>query len=204
MQSLTKEIALKFLAEHQPMPDMTQAGEEYEDIWNRWVDCIDYFITNPCIESVPLILNSYNGGDIPDDIVELDWESFEEDEVIPYIVSALQSSRESVREWTLYLVLYYETSNTYFIKAILERLVDDSANIRGMAALILNSLERDCYYDSNSDKEYIRNCYRNEHDKNVINCYCDEWDTLNAIVDLIPGRSVAHLPCTVVTLERYD
>lgn len=57
---MTKDEALQFLLEHQPMPSEQLLTQE---LINKYDDVRKYFIENPAKEAIPLFMQSYGDGD---------------------------------------------------------------------------------------------------------------------------------------------
>lgn len=186
---MTKEEAMEFLKNHQPMPDTTND----EQLWLTWCESVDYFRLNPCLESVPLILHSYGGGDIPDEFYDLGWANYPIDTILPLILDALSDPCDFIRDWALYLSESLYSNDERLIKAYVDCLNDPYPMVRATAVSILSYKEREGEYDSLRDYEYIRDCYLKEKDKLVKNNYEDKHDVFKAIVDLLPNRKEAHI-----------
>ncbi len=198
---ITQKDALDFLRKHQPMPNLLD--DSYDDILvEQWIEAIDVLSEAPCKEAIPLILNSYGGGFIPDGLDNYDWEQYNPKLLIRYFTEALNSSSSPVREFALFNIDGIDEDNAIFknkkfIKAILARLEDPNPETREYAVGILANLERYEIYNSSHDKDYIRTCYLNEKDSSVKKTYENERDVLIAILDLLPGRTTPHAPVHV-------
>ncbi|UQA57038.1 HEAT repeat domain-containing protein [Polyangium aurulentum] len=99
MSEISKDSALDFLAKHQPMPPDRELSEEqivtYDEIRK-------YFIANPAIECIPLLLNSFGdgGGFGVYQLVEDVFIGFSPEDVVPHLAVALRSPHAGVRFWS--------------------------------------------------------------------------------------------------------
>ncbi len=89
---LTRESALSFLREHQPMPDSSK--DRRRELFRQWDNIAYYFIKYPAIESIPLFIGSL--GDLSGNGV---YERFryvvgahDPELVAPYMISVLTTS----------------------------------------------------------------------------------------------------------------
>jgi len=96
--SLTKEAALLFLRQHQPLPDDSVLDEPTLACYDA---CRRYFLVHPDTECIPLFLNSFGNGNgfgvyqlVEDVIVR-----FDKNVVLPHLIAALQNGSRDVRYW---------------------------------------------------------------------------------------------------------
>lgn len=206
MSITSKDEAMRFLRLHQPMPDTTNYFEGCEQLWLTWCEAVDYFRLNPCLESVPLILHSYGGGDIPDEFYDLGWDNFPIEAILPYFLEAFRDPRDTIRDWAVYLSESLSSNDERLIKAYVDCLDDPYPPVRAAAVMILSYKEGSGEYNSLNDYGYIRDCYLKEKDELVKNNYEDKYHVFEAILDLVPGRTNAHMPVQVksYTLDEWE
>lgn len=97
---ITKVEAFSFLSEHQPMPSDKEVTEEeikkYEEVRT-------FFINNPDEQCIPLFLNSFGDKDglgayqMVEDVIVM----YDKKVVLPYILSAFNSSYEGIKYWCI-------------------------------------------------------------------------------------------------------
>ena len=94
-----KKEALDFLRSQQPMPfceDLALDSEYVGNLLDSWGAALDFLIENPCEEAIPLVLNSFGGGDgfeayqTAGDFLS----EFPIEVVLPYLTRALLSPNE--------------------------------------------------------------------------------------------------------------
>ena len=98
-KKVTKEWALDFLRAHQPLP----ADSDFDDDSNAledWEVTIEYLIEHPCEEAIPLVLNSFGGGNgygLYRDTLDF-IKRFPIETIVPYLTEALRSPNVAGRE----------------------------------------------------------------------------------------------------------
>lgn len=198
--SMTASEAITFIREHQPMPNLIE-GEFDDDLLLQWITSLNILSDYPHLENVSLILNSYGGGFIPDGIDDI-FCRYDPSTLIPQILIALGSQNADTREFAIFNLVNvinqeifgyhnsifekYKSCVKQLVNSLLSCLIDDRPEVRDFAIGILHTLEKYDNYDSNTDKEYIRDCYLKEKHKFPKSTYED--DVLNAIEDLVPKR----------------
>lgn len=96
---MTKEEALQFLRDHQPMPGELELDE---NTISTFEDVRKYFLANPDKACIPLFLGAF----APDtglgvyQMVEMVFRKFEPVDVIPHLITALRSERLGTRTWS--------------------------------------------------------------------------------------------------------
>lgn len=97
---ITREEALSFLMEHQPMLSDKEVTEE--EI-KKYEEVRIFFINNPDEQCIPLFLNSFGGKDglgtyqMIEEVIVM----YNKKIVLPYILHAFNSSYEGVKYWCI-------------------------------------------------------------------------------------------------------
>ena len=179
------------------MPSYTESSP---DLWTKYLNSLLIVDDNYCEESIPLVLNSFGGKyeDIPDLIWNLGW-NYEVETLLPHFLKGLSSSNKYTRVFTLCCMESTSFDDEIFvygdlINSIVQCIDDPFEAVREHAICMLEDLERGGIYDSLKHKEFIRHCYMKETDKQVKSQYSNVPDSLEAVLDLLPDREVAHLP----------
>lgn len=95
---MDKEKALNFLRENQPMPNDENLNENLIGMYD---EVRKYFLVNPDEECLPLFLNSFGEYDgmgvyqLVEDVIL----NFQHDEVVKYLLEALESKYNGVKYW---------------------------------------------------------------------------------------------------------
>ena len=103
---MTKEEALYFLRQHQPMPDNE---DEVLDLIKTFDDVRRYFIKNPDPECIPLFLNAFSNG-MGYGVYQITDEAFRDFDaslVISHLKKALRSPYVGVRWWAAHWAVDY-------------------------------------------------------------------------------------------------
>jgi len=133
---MTRDEAIAFLKQHQPMPserDVTDADVDRYDQARR------YFMEHPDEEAIPLLLNSFGEGGrgvnqlIEDAIVRHDQEL-----VIPEIARALASSHETVRYWNAQIAALFP--DVRLVAPLAKVLSQDSHDLKYAAVTALERI----------------------------------------------------------------
>jgi hypothetical protein len=96
---MTREEALEFLRSHQPMPPESEISDE---LVSRYNEVRQHFVDNPDPLCIPLFLGSFGEGSglgvyqLCDEV----FAQYSRVDVVPHILSALQSPHRSVRAWS--------------------------------------------------------------------------------------------------------
>lgn len=95
---MTRQEAIEFLKQHQPLPADENLSREVIDTYD---EVRKYFVANPDSEAVPLLLNSFGQGSgfgvyqlVEDVLAKLPKEA-----VIPHLARGLGSHQHGVRYW---------------------------------------------------------------------------------------------------------
>lgn len=200
---ITRDQAVNFLKEHQPMLNFT-SDECDDDLLLQWIESLDTLSEYPNEEYVPLIINSYGGGFIPDGIDEV-FSFYDPDVVFPHIFQAMRSECTDTREFAIFnlsnligriygdklsIAAQYPTFIDQLITLALSSLQDCNIETRAFAIGILEELETNCDYNSANNREYLVRCYLEESDKYLKKSY--EKSNLSAINDVIPHKNIKH------------
>lgn len=95
---MTKEEALQFLREHQPLPPDDDLDR---DIIKKYDEVRRFFLQNPSSECIPLLLGSFGEGSglgvyqMIEDVIS----KHDIVDVVPYIIENLKSETPSIRSW---------------------------------------------------------------------------------------------------------
>ena len=137
---MSKDEAICFLREHQPMPD---DGSLTQELIDKYDEARVFFIENPDEEALPLFLNSYGLGDgwgvyqlVEDFFYKLD-----RDNVILEIKKTLEdtSIKESVRYWVTQVSAAF--SDVKLKKGLEISLSSENEDIREAAQLSLDIID---------------------------------------------------------------
>ena len=177
---LTKDSALAFLREHQPMPDTNLV--DCEELIEEWARVCEYFTKHPCLESVPLFLGSFGGGDGYEmyqafgDMIE----EYNPEDVLPYFIDALNSPSLPIREQAAEASLAIKTKNTEFIDALFLKIEDhdEEDSVREWCALALCLRASFEDIDPNEYEKKIQSILERENNQKVA-------EELNRILDMI-------------------
>jgi hypothetical protein len=134
---MTRDEAIRFLREHQPMP---ADGELSTETISRYDEARKLFLQHPDPESVPLFLGSFGEGDgfgvyqlIGDVIVQLD-----RDVVLPHLAEALRSAHRSVRYWSAQIAALVPDSR--LAERLTGLLADEDSGVRYAAVTALEPI----------------------------------------------------------------
>ena len=164
---MTKDQALAFLTQYQPLPD---DGKELENILEEFNEVRKYFISNPNSICIPLFLNCFGKGSgygvyqLVEDVII----THNEDEVVFYLKKALLSDSSSIRYWCA------QISENYDSEELLEGLLNvyEKGDIDAKCA----SLTALSGIKSNKVPEIARKALDTETDKDLIEIANDIWE----------------------------
>ncbi len=138
---MNKKEALKFLESHQPMPsdnDLTQ------DIIDKYNDVRVFFVNNPDVDAIPLLMRSFGDGDSFGvyQLVEDVFDKCNSDDVIINISNVLEdtSTVKSVRYWVTQLAIAF--SDRRLVDGLNISLEFDDEDIQFMARSALECIEK--------------------------------------------------------------
>ena len=104
--NMRQEEALNFLKEHQPMPADEDLSEE---LIKEYDEVRRFFLHNKITECIPLFLNSFGYIDgmgvyqLVEDVIL----KFSMEDVVPYLIKALDSKEYSIRYWNVQIAANY-------------------------------------------------------------------------------------------------
>ena len=142
---MTKQEALSFLKEHQPMPSDDKLKESELD---KYDEVREYFINNPDEQCVPLFLNSFGGKDGLGvyQVVEDVFFMYDSEIVLPHILKALDSEYEGVKYWAIQISSNFPSECLFNPLVNLLKSEDEdikSATIIAIAQLALNDIKKE-------------------------------------------------------------
>lgn len=133
---LTTE-ALEFLSRHQPMPDEENLDEA---TINQYDEARKLFLAEPDERCIPLFLNSFGTGSglgvyqlVEDVLVQ-----FDNEQVLPHLLAALESPIESVRYWNAQVAASFPSPQ---LIGPLSNLLDDDYDTQAVAITALGEIE---------------------------------------------------------------
>lgn len=144
IEGMTKEDALQFLCNHQPMPP----DEEWtEELAKQYDQVRQFFINHPDPACIPLFLHSFgnrNGLGIYQLVDEV-FQNYKPAQVVPHLTEALDSKHESVRYWTAQVCMDFP--NERLIEPVLKALKYSNEDTRYFCYLTLQYILEDAQYD---------------------------------------------------------
>lgn len=136
--SLTKESALSFLHDHQPMPDDSDLRDELIQQYDK---VRKYCRDNPAPEFIPLLLNSFGHGSGFGvyQVVEDALRPYSPGEVVPHLKRSLTSRHGGVRHWSADIAAGFPSLE--LLPELTDLLKDQDSDIRSSAVLALSQLD---------------------------------------------------------------
>ncbi len=135
---MTTDEALRFLAEHQPMPDTESATEQQ---LRQLAAVLKYFQTHCDERCIPLLLNIFGEGDghgvYP--MVGRVIRRFPESVVVSHLRNGLSSPRRSVREWSAEIALSYH--HECLIEPLIDLAMCEDQTLREISMFALSRYE---------------------------------------------------------------
>jgi hypothetical protein len=134
---MDKVTALKFLNQYQPLPPDQELSVEILDMYDN---VREYFLANPDPVCIPLLLNSFGNGSgfgvyqLVEDVIC----QFSKEEVLPFLISALQSQHAGVKYWCAQIAGSFP--NVKLIEPLRCLLQDSSSDIRTMSVYALGAV----------------------------------------------------------------
>ena len=138
--NMTKDEALQFLLEHQPMPSEQLLTQE---LINKYDDVRKYFIENPAKEAIPLFMQSYGDGDGRGvyQVVEDVFYECDINDVVISISNILENplTAKGVRYWVTQLAASYPDKR--LINGLNISLASDDGDISEAAIIALDIIK---------------------------------------------------------------
>jgi hypothetical protein len=135
---MTTDEALRFLAEHQPMPDTEGATEQQ---LRQLAAILKHFQTHCDERCIPLLLNIFGEGDghgvYP--MVGRVIRRFPESVVVSHLRNGLSSPRRSVREWSAEIALSYH--HECLIEPLIDLAMCEDQTLREISMFALSRYE---------------------------------------------------------------
>ena len=171
---MTKEKGLAFLKAHQPMPNtLALENEDVKELIQQWEEVRKYFEDNPCLEAIPLFFNSFGDNDGCGfySLFDNNLCDFDPEQIIPYLVDAMNSPSEPIRELAAYFSFFIDSDDLAYIEALIGRLEDKNIYVRCSVAMTLASLAQDGFFDWRKYEKRLRELAAREEDKGVLQDY---------------------------------
>lgn len=132
---MTTDEALRFLSEHQPMPDTKVVPDQLLLQLNEVVEHFETHLDERCI---PLLLNVFGEGDghgvyqMVGFVIRL----FPKNIVVPHLRRSLSNPRRSIREWSAEIALGYQHMD--LIEPLIDIALSEDDTLREIALLSLS------------------------------------------------------------------
>ncbi|GAA4459360.1 hypothetical protein GCM10023189_32970 [Nibrella saemangeumensis] len=136
---MTKSQAINFLKQHQPLPPDDYLSKDVSII-QTFDEVRNYFLGNPDKECIPYFLNCFGGDDglgvyqLIEDVVL----KYQASEVIPFLISALQSSNYFIRYWNTQIASLFP--DPILLKPLAKILSEDSFDIKSAAIVAIEQV----------------------------------------------------------------
>ncbi len=134
---MTKEAALAFLRQHQPLPDDTDLMH-HEDLIKTFDHVRRYFIDHPDPACIPLFVNAFGNGmgfgvyQVCDDV----FRQFDQSLIVPHLKNALRNPHKGVRWWAAHWSMEYPSAELIEpLEHLLASHEDEDAHYFALAAL---------------------------------------------------------------------
>jgi len=163
---MTRNEALNFLKQHQPMPHDCDAEG---DLIEKYDEARKFFLAHPDEECIPLFLNSFGDWDglgvyqmVEDVIVQYDKEA-----VLPHILTALKSRSDYIKYWCAQISSNFPDEALFaplaeLLKADNEDIMTAAATSLAQLALtgimaneVTDALERACEAADEDTRDFI-------------------------------------------------
>lgn len=154
---MTKEDALQFLRQHQPMPPDSELSQE---LIKKYDEVCRFFMKHHYSECIPLLLNSFGEGsgfgryERVGQVIR----NFSADQVVPHLIEALSSGNRYVRDWCAQLSIDFPVPE---LLAPLKLLLREDSDIRFNAVTALEQ------YHSQEAKAILREHLPREHEHEI-------------------------------------
>ena len=135
---MTKDEAINFLEQHQPMPDDDQMSDVVID---QYESVRKYSIENPDPACIPLFLNSFGKGSgcgvyqVVEDVMR----QFPKRVVVPHLVEGIAGTNESAQEWCAYIAASFPESE--LVSPLKDLLVNGNMNARFASVIALEQID---------------------------------------------------------------
>ncbi len=136
-QMMTKEDALAFLCQHQPLPD-DEGLNESEQLIKEFDQVRQYFIGHPDPACIPLFLNAFSNSmgfgvyQLCDDV----FRQFDQSLIIPHLKNALCSQHQGVRWWAAHWSIDFPSAELVApLEQLLANPIDEDAHYFALATL---------------------------------------------------------------------
>lgn len=135
---MTKDEALSFLRQHQPMP-----SDEYltRELIGKYDEVRKYFLQSPDKECIPLFLNSFGNGSgfgVYQVVEDVMWK-FQKEDVIPHLIKGLSSEHRGVRSWNAEIAANFP--DPQLIPWLHKILLEDDIDIRYASIIALGQID---------------------------------------------------------------
>ena len=170
---MTKEKGLAFLKAHQPMPDTMDLDIDYSELIDQWEEVREYFEENPCLEAIPLFLNSF-GDSCGYNVYEFFYHNlkkFPPEQVVPYLVEALKSPLDHIRELAALFSTEIDSGDPSYIEALIGNLDDENEDTRSSVCMELAFLSEHNYFDWRMYEKRLRELAEQEKDDDILDDY---------------------------------
>ena len=133
------EEALAFLRAHQPTHatdkglTYTEPLSEKERLFHQWNCALDYLLEDPCVEAIPLLLNSI--GDLQEHYLRISQylELYPDSEVAPCLLQALRSDSATIRTFAADFAHDVDEMGSDLLEALVAAIGDPDDNVRAYA-----------------------------------------------------------------------
>jgi hypothetical protein len=155
---MTRDDAIEFLREHQPLPPDCDLGRE---LMVRYNEVRKYFLEYPDADSIPLFLNSFGSGSgfgvyqLIEDVIAKHPGAV----VLPHLIEALRNTSGSVRFWSAQIATCFPDAS--LVEPLMEILANGDSDERWAAACALSFIDDPRVIpaikevrDNNSDPEF--------------------------------------------------
>ena len=135
---MTREEALQFLRDHQPMPGELELEQE---TISTFEDVRQYFLANPDKACIPLFLGAF----APDtgfgvyQMVEMIFWKFEPADVIPHLIAGIRGETPGARSWSAEIASGFPSPE--LIEPLTEALAEGDPDLTDAAVIALSFID---------------------------------------------------------------
>jgi hypothetical protein len=137
---MTTEEALRFLAEHQPMPDTNVVSDQ---LLLQLNEVLEYFETHLDQRCIPLLLNVFGEGDGHGvyQMVGFVIRRYPKDVVVPHLRMSLRNSKPAALFWNTQIACGFQSVD--LVEPLIEIAISDNDTLREIAMFALSRYPAD-------------------------------------------------------------